>query len=100
MKANTKTLMAVKTFLIDQQEYWDKEGIISEIVTETNLLRHKYMGNNTLSTDECGIEWDGDGICVLSDFVNSFTNIFISKICNVLDSFVEEDIDCYFVEEQ
>ena len=100
MKANKKTLMAVKTFLTDEQEYWDKEGIVSEIVAETNLLRHKDMGEHTLATDECGIEWSGEEICVLADFVDSFTNIFIDKICNVLDSFVGEDISCYFEDEE
>ena len=93
MKANKKTLMALKSMLENEQESWDKEEMISTIVEETKLLKHNNMG--TVSTDECGIEWGEDEICNLSDFVDSFSNIFLEKICNMIDSFVGEDISCY-----
>ena len=99
IKANKKTLMAVKHFLSEESGSWDKDGMIKEIAHETKLLKHRDMGDNTLSMDECGIEWDGDNICNLDDFINSFSNILIEKFCNVLDSFVDEDISCYFEEE-
>lgn len=98
MKANKKTLMVVKQFLEDR-EGWDLEAVISEVVEETKLLKIKEMGEHTLATDECGIEWEGKEICVLDEFINSYTEIFIEKICKVLDSFVGEDISCYFEEE-
>lgn len=93
MKANKKTLMAVKQFL-ELQEGWDLDELKDEIIEETKLLRGKEMGEYTLAlaTDECGIEWDNEFVCVLSDFVDSYTDIFIEKFCNILDSFVGEDI--------
>lgn len=96
MKANKKTLMAVKHVLEFEQESWDKEEMISTMVHETNMLRHKEAGEHTLSPDECGISWGKDEICNLDDFIECFADLFIEKICNMLDSFVGEDIDCYF----
>lgn len=94
MKANKKTLMAVKQFL-EQREGWDLDELINEIVDETKLLKNKEMGEHTLATDECGIEWDGKEICVLAEFVDRYSEIFIEKICNILDSFVGEDLFIY-----
>lgn len=100
MKANKKTLMAVKHFL-EYQEGWDLDELKEEIVAETKMLRHKEMGDHTLATDECCIVWgEDDEICVLQDFIDEYTNVFIKKLCNVLDSFVGEDISCYFEEEE
>lgn len=98
MKANKKTLMAVKSMLKNEQEYWDKEEMISIIVEETKLIKNNEIG--ALATDECGIEWDGKEICNLSDFIDSFSNIYLEKICNMLDSFVGEDISCYLEDEE
>ena len=100
MKANKKTLMAVKSMLENEQEYYDFEGMVSEIVEETKLLKNKEMGEHTLAPDECGIEWDGKEVCNLSDFVDTFSSIFLEKICNMLESFVGEDISCYFEDEE
>jgi hypothetical protein len=99
MKANKKTLMAVKQFL-ELQEGWDIDEFKSEIASKTNLLKHESMGNNSLSPDECGIVWDRTEICNLQDFIDEYTRQFIEGICNVLDSFVGEDIDCYFEDEE
>lgn len=100
MKANKKTLIAVKHFLDEEQEFWDLDEVKSDIVAETKLLKIKEMGNYTLDTDECGIEWDGKEVCNLQDFVDEYTRIFIEKISNVLDSFIGEDISCYFEDEE
>lgn len=97
MKANKKTLMAVKYFIENEQEYWDKDGVISEIIEETKMLRHKDIGQ--LEADECGVEWDGENICNLDDFVRTFLDRMIEKFSNILESFVGEDISCYFEEE-
>ncbi|SNS22638.1 hypothetical protein SAMN05446037_1006110 [Anaerovirgula multivorans] len=91
MKVDKKTLMAVKQFL-ELQEGWDLDEVISEMVDDTKLLKHKEMGEHTLATDECGIEWGGDIICTLDDFVREYTEIFIGNMCNILDSFVDEDL--------
>lgn len=94
MKANKKTLMAVKKFLLNE-EGWDLGELKEEIVEETKLLKNKEMGEHTLATDECGIEWDGKEVCVLSEFVDSYTNILLEKVCNVIESFAGEDISDY-----
>lgn len=98
MKANRKTLIAVKNYLKNEEGY-DLDEVISDIVSETNMLKAKEMGDVTLSLDECSINWGDDEVCVLEDFINDYTNKFINKICNVLDSFVDEDIDWYLEEE-
>lgn len=100
MKANKKTLMAVKKFLDEEQEFWDIDEFKSELVTKTNLLKHKSMEGHTLSPDECGIEWDGQEICNLQDFIDEYTSQVVEGICNVLESFVGEDISCYFEDEE
>ena len=97
MKANKKTLMAVRHYLENEQEYWDKDGVISEIAEETKLLQHADMGQ--LAPDECAIEWDGESICNLDDFIRAFFDTTLEKFCNVLESFVGEDISCYFEED-
>ncbi len=98
MKANKKTLMAVKNYLKNEEGY-DLDEVISDIVSETNMLKTKEIGDVVLSLDECSINWGDDEVCVLEDFINDYTNKFIDKICNVLDSFVGEDIDWYLEEE-
>lgn len=99
MKANKKTLMAVKNYL-ENQDGWDLDEVIERIISDTKLLKHKDMGENTLATDECGIVWGEDEpVCNLDDFIKSYSNLFIERICNVLDSFVGEDISYYQEEE-
>ena len=98
MKANRKTLIAVKNYLKNEEGY-DLDEVILDIVSETNMLKAKEMGDATLSLDECSINWGDDEVCVLEDFINDYTNKFIDKICNVLDSFVGENIDWYLEEE-
>ncbi|KAF5039608.1 hypothetical protein DSECCO2_542080 [anaerobic digester metagenome] len=85
MKANKKTLMAVKHVLELEQEFWDKEEMISSIIHDTNMLCHSVMGEQTLSPDECEILWGKDEICNLDDFIKRFSDLFIEKICNILD---------------
>lgn len=99
MKANKKTLMAVKQFL-QNQEGWDLDELKDDIVVETKLLKSKEMGDVTLATDECGITWGDENICVLCNFIDHYTDKFIEKMCNVLDSFVGEDISYYFEDEE
>lgn len=94
VESNKKALMAVKQFL-ELQEGWDLEELKEEITAETKLLKHGKMGESTLATDECGITWDDEDICTLSDFIDTYTDIFIEKICNVLESFTEEDVSRY-----
>jgi hypothetical protein len=91
MKANKKTLMAVKQFL-ESEEYWDKKELVEEIARDTMLLNNPEAGGQTVSLDECIINWDSFGICTLDDFVCRYTDLLIAKFCNVLESFVGEDI--------
>lgn len=91
MKADKKTLMAIKNFLQEKIDY-DVEEVISDVVSETKMLER-------FSLDECSINWDDSELCVLEDFLNSYTELFIKKICNVVDSFVGDDIDLYLEED-
>lgn len=100
MKANKKTLMAVKRYL-QEQEGWDLGEVISDIVSETGMLK---SGDTSITADECTVIWgtqsEGDDICDLQDFIDEFTYKFIERVCNILDSFVGDDIDCYFEGEE
>ena len=100
MKANKKTLIAVKKFLNEDRESWDIDELKNDLVVDTNLLKCKSMGKDTLSTDECSIEWGEEEICNLQDFIDEYTYGFIEKICNILDSFIDEDISYYFEDDE
>lgn len=97
MKANKKTLMAVKRYLTEPEGY-DMDEVISEIVYDTKMLKLK-DDNSLIEPDECNIEWGEDNICNLDDFIYSFSDKFIEYVSNVLDSFVGDDIDCYLEDE-
>lgn len=60
MKANKKTLMAVKRYL-QNQEGWDLDEVINTRISDTNMLK---LGDTSISADECTIVWgdkkDGD----------------------------------------
>jgi hypothetical protein len=100
MKANKKTLMVVKRYL-QEQEGWDLDEVISDLISETNMLK---LGDTSISADECTAVWgtqgDGDDICNLQELIDSYTCKFIECICNILDSFVGNDMDCYFEDEE
>ena len=92
MKANKKTLMAVKQFL-ECREGWNLDKLISEMTIETNMLKNKEIGH--LAADECVVEWNGETVCVLAEFLDKYSVIFINKFCNVLKSFIGEDLSEY-----
>lgn len=96
MKANKKTLMAVKKYL-QEQEGWDLDEVINDIVYETGMLK---ADSDLVSPDECDVFCDGDQVCNLDDFIRTFSDLFIQNICSILDSFVGDDIDCYFEDEE
>jgi hypothetical protein len=94
MKANKKTLMAVKKYLTEPEGY-DIDEVISDIVYETEFIKTQNDSKNLISPDECEIKWGDDEIGNLDDFIKIFSEKFIEHIANVLDSFVGDDIDCY-----
>ena len=97
MKANKKTLMAVKKYL-QEQEGWDLGEVVSDMIYETELLKTE---DTFISPDECSVFWgDQDKICDFQEFIDAYSNKFIENICNILDSFVGDDIDCYFEDEE
>lgn len=100
MKANKKTLLALIYILENEQEYWDFNEMIGDIIAETELLKHKDLGEHTLSPDECGVEWGGNDICGLDEFIDDFSRRFLEKICNIAKSMIGEEIDCYFEDEE
>ena len=91
MKAHKKTLMAVKEVL-ELQSGFDLEELKEQLIQDTNLLKHKGENPFNLSPDECGIEWGGEDICVLSDFLDIYVDKFIERMCNIIDSFVGEEL--------
>lgn len=98
MKANKKTLMAVKRYL-EKPEGYDMGEVISDMVYETKMLKIPGKDKGLISPDECDIKWGEDQVCDLEEFINAFSERFIKKMCNVLDSFVGDDIDCYLEDE-
>lgn len=98
MKANKKTLMAVKRYL-EEQEGYDMYDVVSDLVYETEMLKTKRTGDMLISPDECDIRWGNDEVCNLDDFINKFSGKFVEHICNVLNSFEDEDINCYSEED-
>lgn len=98
MKANKKTLMAFRKMMENETEAYDYEGLVEQCVEETKLL--KVEGISDLATDECGIEWSDEPVCVLSEFVDEFARIFLDKILNMAESMIGEDISCYFEDEE
>lgn len=97
MKANKKTLIAVKRYLTEPEGY-DMDEVINDITYETKKLTIQGM-KGLISPDECSIKWGDDEVCELDDFIQAFSEKFIEHISNVLDSFVGDDIDCYLEEE-
>lgn len=94
MKANKKTLMAVKRYLTEPEGY-DIAEVISDIVYETECLKMPKHDDDLISPDECSITWGDDNICGLDEFIEAFSEKFIQHVGNILDSFVGDDIDCY-----
>ena len=77
-KINAKLQEVIDFF--ELEEGYDKNEIITDILAEIKDLD----GN---AADEIGLEWDGQTLIVLDDFVNIFYNEIIEKVCNVLKSF-------------
>ena len=63
---------------------YDLNEVIQDMVAELDMLKHPSMGEHNLSMDECEIEWVGDCICVLEDFVKAYTHKFLEGVCNVI----------------
>jgi len=77
MKANKKTLLAFRKMMENEQEAYDYEGLIEQAVEDTKLLKSHEMGDYTLATDECGIVWCDQDVCVLAEFVDEYSRIFL-----------------------
>ena len=97
MKANKKTLMAVKRYL-EEPEGYDMKEVISDLVYSTELLKTQNTAH-LIDPEECDINWGKDHVCNLDDFIEAFAGEFIKNICNILDSFVGDDIDCNLEDE-
>ena len=97
MTEQEKIIKVIKHFLQNRED-WDLNELTYEISEETKLLQNPII-KGTLSLEECGIIWgDDDVICVLEEFVDRYTEIFIEKICDIMDSFSNEDLDDYYDE--
>ena len=98
MKACENTLLAVINYLNDADGY-DIEEVVEDTIADTKLLKSSLFKNMRAPTDECGIYWgdveDMDELCNLQDFIDSFSRKYTERFCNVLKSFIDDDIDDY-----
>ncbi|HBC94363.1 MAG TPA: hypothetical protein DCZ10_16055 [Pelotomaculum sp.] len=78
MGENTKLREIIDFF--EQEQGYDKDEVISEILGEIKGLKG-------YDADEIGLEWDGEEIMILDDFVQEFYAKLIEKVCNVIKSF-------------
>lgn len=62
------------------KEGWDKEEVISDMLGQIKELQG-------YASDEIGLEWDGETLMVLNDFMDQFYRLIMSGVCNVLKSF-------------
>jgi hypothetical protein len=62
------------------KEGWDKDEVISDMLGKIKELKG-------YASDEIGLEWDGETLMVLKDFVDQFYRLIIYGVCNVLKSF-------------
>lgn len=65
------------------EEGYDKDEVILDILTEIKELRGIYA-------DEIGLEWEGEILMILDDFVKNFYEKVIEKVCNVIKSYQNE----------
>lgn len=61
---------------------WDKDEILADMISGINEVRG-------YATDEIGLEWDGQQLMVLEDFVEQLYQRLIKGVCNVITSFKE-----------
>jgi hypothetical protein len=66
------------------EEGYDMNEVINDILGEIEGLKG-------YAADEIGLEWDGEDLMVLQDFVEEFYSKLIEKVCNVIKSFNSDD---------
>ena len=79
----SKKLQEIIDFF-EQAEGWSKDEIIADYIAEIKDLRG-------CEPDEIGLQWDDNVLMVLSDFAEIFFNKTIDGVCNVLESFKENE---------
>lgn len=62
------------------EEGYNKEEVISGILEEIKELKG-------YDADEIGLNWDGEELMVLEDFIQQFYDKVIVGVCNVMKSF-------------
>ena len=78
-----KTLEEAINYL-KEGEGWDKQEFIDEIL-------HDIKGLNGWFSDEIRLEWGGNTLMVLDDFTKEFYNLLIKGVCNIIESFKENE---------
>ena len=79
--SNNKLQQIINFF--ELEEGYSKNDIISDILKEIKGLKN-------YDADEIGLEWDGEHLMTLNDFVNEFYYKLIEGVCNVIESFKKE----------
>lgn len=83
MSKTDDKLQEIVDFFELEGESWDRDGIIREYANEIKELKN-------YSLDEIGLEWDGENLMILDDFVAQYFNKVIEGVCNVIKSFKED----------
>lgn len=63
-------------------ESWNKEGYVYDLIGNIKELQG-------YSADEISLEWDGEYLITLQEFIDIFFDKVINGVCNVLESFKE-----------
>ena len=93
MKANKKTLMAVKNFL--NSEYgFDMDEVMRETIFETKMIHSKDI-KYLIDIEDCVIQCGDIELCAFDSFIDMYTKGFVEKLCNILDSFIGADLQDY-----
>jgi len=79
---SNKKLQQIIDFF-ELEEGYNKNEIISDMIGEIKGLKG-------YSSDEIRLEWDGEHLMTLDDFVNEFYYKLIEGVCNVIESFKKE----------
>ena len=84
MNNKNKLLDEIKDYF-ELEEGWDSNEVINDFISEISWLE----GN---SPDEIGLEWDGEFLMTLDDFAKKFYDKIIKGVCNVLESYKEDQM--------
>lgn len=99
VKMNNETIEVLVNF-IKQQEGWSLDELRDDLIGEGKLMNYENNDKNfTVDVDECSVVWgdidDGDHICNAGDLVNDYGWKLLMGVCNMLESFKDQECFLY-----